>query len=103
MTFMKEAVKSTLKSGLEDESQISNLPADSGKVYKINGKAIAVYKYPDGALLKRSAICTHLGCTIGWNDSEKTWDCPCHGSRYTKEGQVINGPAKKPLPEVSPR
>lgn len=59
----------------------------------------AVYRDEAGALHRRSAICTHLGCVVAWNDSEKTWDCPCHGSRYDPYGRVINGPAPDDLAE----
>jgi Rieske Fe-S protein len=57
-------------------------------------KKIAAYRDDDGTLYERSAICTHLGCVVSWNSTEKSWDCPCHGSRFDKhDGHVLNGPA----------
>jgi Rieske Fe-S protein len=81
--------------------ELNSIPNDSGKVMKLNGKMLAVYRDQYGKFLKKSAVCTHLGCVIDWNDNAKTWDCPCHGSRYNKDGTVLSGPAKKPLEDVN--
>jgi glycine/D-amino acid oxidase-like deaminating enzyme/nitrite reductase/ring-hydroxylating ferredoxin subunit len=58
---------------------------------------VAVYRDENGELHKVSAVCTHLGCIVTWNNAERTWDCPCHGSRFDFEGKVIQGPAVKDL------
>jgi glycine/D-amino acid oxidase-like deaminating enzyme/nitrite reductase/ring-hydroxylating ferredoxin subunit len=72
-----------------------------GKIIEHQGSKVAAYRGPDGVMSLRSATCTHMGCLVAWNDAERTWDCPCHGSRFTTEGDVISGPAEKPLAEVS--
>ncbi len=59
---------------------------------------VAVYRDPSGVVHTLSASCTHMGCTVKWNPSERSWDCPCHGSRFGPTGEVVNGPAAKPLP-----
>jgi len=69
-----------------------------GAVLRDGVKKVAVYRDDDGVVHRMSAICVHLGCVVAWNGSEKTWDCPCHGSRYDRFGAVINGPANKDLP-----
>jgi glycine/D-amino acid oxidase-like deaminating enzyme/nitrite reductase/ring-hydroxylating ferredoxin subunit len=71
-----------------------------GKVIEHGGQKVAAYRAPDGVATLVSATCTHMGCIVGWNAAERTWDCPCHGSRFTPQGGVISGPAEKPLPEV---
>jgi glycine/D-amino acid oxidase-like deaminating enzyme/nitrite reductase/ring-hydroxylating ferredoxin subunit len=71
-----------------------------GKVIERNGAKVAAYRDPAGTVTLRSAICTHMGCTVGWNTAERTWDCPCHGSRFTPTGDVISGPAEAPLSKV---
>jgi len=64
-----------------------------GAVIRRGLTKVAVYRDEQGALHERSAVCTHLGCIVAWNGDEKTWDCPCHGSRFDSFGKVINGPA----------
>jgi glycine/D-amino acid oxidase-like deaminating enzyme/nitrite reductase/ring-hydroxylating ferredoxin subunit len=83
-----------------DAAKVSDIPRDSGAVIRRGAEKIAVYKGPRGAVLALSAVCPHLGCLVAWNDAEKTWDCPCHGSRFDKVGRVVNGPANRDLEEV---
>ena len=80
-----------------DVESPDDVARDGGAVLRRGLEKIAVYRDPQGAVHERSAVCTHLGCIVHWNPSEKTWDCPCHGSRYDPYGKVINGPANKPL------
>ena len=61
------------------------------------GKKIGFYRDAQGALHKVDLTCTHKGCEVQWNSAEKTWDCPCHGSRYTPDGEIVSGPAVEPL------
>ncbi|HEU4425497.1 MAG TPA: FAD-dependent oxidoreductase [Pilimelia sp.] len=74
-----------------------DLPAGAGGVIRVGGQRCAVYRDPSGNLHSVSAICTHLGCTVAFNDAEHTWDCPCHGSRFDPDGAVLHGPATAPL------
>jgi glycine/D-amino acid oxidase-like deaminating enzyme/nitrite reductase/ring-hydroxylating ferredoxin subunit len=68
-----------------------------GRILKIDGQRCAVYRDPDGSLAAYSAVCTHMGCVVRWNQAEQTWDCPCHGSRFNTQGKVMAGPAETPL------
>jgi Rieske Fe-S protein len=75
-----------------------------GKIVRMHGERYAVYREPRGSLKVLSPVCTHLKCIVQFNDAERTWDCPCHGSRFDVDGNVLNGPAvrrlaKKRLPE----
>lgn len=75
-------------------------PRGEGIVSEINGEKVAVYCAPDGEIHSCSAICPHLGGIVVWNPAELTWDCPCHGSRFTHDGDLIAGPAEKGLEPV---
>jgi len=71
-----------------------------GKIIKVEGRKVAAFRDDDGTLHCLSPICTHMKCDVAWNDAERTWDCPCHGSRFTPTGDVLNGPAHKPLEKL---
>jgi glycine/D-amino acid oxidase-like deaminating enzyme/nitrite reductase/ring-hydroxylating ferredoxin subunit len=76
----------------EVESFDEILPG-SGAILRRGFKKIAAYRNRNNNMQLHSAVCPHLGCIVAWNDTEKTWDCPCHGSRYDTNGKVVNGPA----------
>lgn len=79
------------------EKSISNIRTGEGKIVEINGKQYGAFKSYDDYLHIVDCKCTHLGCTVKWNTDEKSWDCPCHGSRFTSTGTVVNGPANTNL------
>lgn len=83
--------------GSHDFDLFEELKHDEGRVIEYGGEKVAVYKDKDGNVKKFSPKCTHMGCIVKWNTGEKTWDCPCHGSRYSAEGKVIHGPALRDL------
>ena len=80
-----------------DAQSLRSVKRGQGGVIERNGAKVAVYRDPAGEVTLRSAICTHMGCAVGWNTAERTWDCPCHGSRFQPTGEVISGPAEAPL------
>lgn len=77
-----------------------DLATGEGAILRWQGKKVAASKGTDGKVTVVRAICPHLGCVVGWNNADQTWDCPCHGSRFTAAGQVIAGPAESPLEPV---
>ncbi|GAA3114238.1 FAD-dependent oxidoreductase [Planomonospora alba] len=79
---------------------LADLEPGRGAVLKVDGRRCAVYRDEDGGVHAVSAICTHLGCVVGFNDAERTWECPCHGSRFGLDGAVLQGPATEPLDRV---
>ncbi len=83
-----------------DGRSLRSVKRGSGEVIEHNGKKVAAYRDERGTMMLRSAVCTHMGCIVGWNDAERTWDCPCHGSRFKANGDVLSGPAESPLPPI---
>jgi glycine/D-amino acid oxidase-like deaminating enzyme/nitrite reductase/ring-hydroxylating ferredoxin subunit len=82
------------------ESSFDDVPRGEGRLVRAGTHKIAAYRDEKGLLHLRDATCTHLKCIVDWNSGEKTWDCPCHGSRFDPEGRVLNGPALADLAPV---
>ena len=78
-------------------TQLSALAPGDGGIVEVNGEKMAAYRDERGALMLLSPVCTHMKCMVHWNNAEKSWDCPCHGSRFAPDGEVIEGPALTPL------
>lgn len=110
---VKGGLGTAVKEGLDDAKRfvgdrirqsgappVDELAPGTGGICRHEGEAVAAFRDADGALHLRSPTCTHLGCRVTWNVAEESWDCPCHGSRFTVDGVVLEGPAVDPLPEV---
>jgi Rieske Fe-S protein len=80
-----------------DSRTLRSVKRGEAHIIDRDGTKLAAYRDPQGRLMVRSATCTHMGCLVAWNAAEHTWDCPCHGSRFTPGGDVISGPAEAPL------
>jgi glycine/D-amino acid oxidase-like deaminating enzyme/nitrite reductase/ring-hydroxylating ferredoxin subunit len=85
-----------------DRGRFSDLKPCESRLDKLGGEPVAAYRNAQGQLLLVSAKCTHMGCALKWNAAETSWDCPCHGSRFAVDGQVIEGPALSPLAQFGP-
>ena len=85
------------KLGPGEIDSIEQLGPREGGILRRGLAKLAVYRDEDGAIVERSATCTHMGCVVHWNCFERCWDCPCHGSQFAVDGQVLNGPAVRPL------
>lgn len=85
----------------EDHIRLSSVPKGEARQLDLHGERCGVYHDPEGMLHVVSTTCTHLKCNVKWNNDEKSWDCPCHGSRFTYDGKVMNGPANTDLPACS--
>lgn len=96
--MLKETVDSIALNKFKiDPSSISEIENDNASIMKIDGENIGIYKDKNGKLYAVSPVCTHLGCLLTWNNIDKTWDCPCHGSRFDYTGKNIYEPAIKDL------
>lgn len=84
----------------EKINSLSEINIDEGKTISLEGKTMSVYRDLTGQLHAVSSACTHMGGNIGWNDTEKSWDCPCHGARFDIDGRLLNGPAIKNLDKI---
>ena len=85
--------------GAEGDS-LKDLGPDQGRILKINGQKVAAYRDGKGEVTLCSPVCTHLQCIVHWNKAERSWDCPCHGSRFKPDGAVISGPAEEDLQKL---
>jgi glycine/D-amino acid oxidase-like deaminating enzyme/nitrite reductase/ring-hydroxylating ferredoxin subunit len=80
-----------------EADSVDSIPVGEGKLVKLDGKKVAAYRSAEGKVILSSPVCTHMKCIVHWNDVDKTWDCPCHGSRFKPDGEVFSGPAETPL------
>ena len=87
----------------EELHELAELATGEGKIVNFKDEKIAIYKDENGGIHALSPICTHVGCEVKWNNAELSWDCPCHGARYSYDGSVLNGPASKNLAKASVR
>ncbi len=78
---------------------VDDIPPGGGATVRVDGRMMAISRDEDGHTTALSATCSHLGCIVQWNVPERSWDCPCHGSRFSPTGEVISGPATQPLRE----
>jgi Rieske Fe-S protein len=105
LSSLKEFFKENINVALQyrdyfspaDLSRPSEVPMGEGAIVRHGLQKLAVYRDHDNELHMLSAVCPHLGGIVRWNKVEKTWDCPCHGSRFSCKGEVINGPAMSNL------
>ncbi len=99
--FEREKMQREPEAGLEispaDRARFDDLAPGQSRQAEVGERKIAAWRAPDGQLVFVSAKCSHMGCAIKWNAAETSWDCHCHGSRFTPDGQVIEGPALMPL------
>ena len=76
---------------------LSSIEPGTGRILQHNGSKYAVYRDEAGELTTLSPTCTHMGCTVRWNQGERTWDCPCHGGQFSAKGEPLRAPVRSPL------
>jgi Rieske Fe-S protein len=86
--------------GHEKLEKIADIKPGNGKVVKYEGETMALHKDENGRLHAVNPACTHMKCSVAWNEAEQTWDCPCHGARYSVDGVVVTGPANRDLEKI---
>lgn len=84
----------------EKIDNLSEIKNDEGRTISLDGKTMSVYRDTEGVLHAVSSACTHMGGNVGFNNTEKSWDCPCHGARFDIDGSLLNGPASKDLEKI---
>jgi glycine/D-amino acid oxidase-like deaminating enzyme/nitrite reductase/ring-hydroxylating ferredoxin subunit len=85
----------------EEIESVSQIPVDTGEIVEYDGQQLAIYKDPHGNIQALDPVCTHSKCIVNWNNSEKSWDCPCHGARFDTGGNVLTGPARHNLQQIN--
>ena len=99
--MIKESMYSLVINKLKTSPDtLSDVQNNEGKIVEIDGEKVGVYKNEYGECFFIKPICAHLGCELSFNNLEKTWDCPCHGSRYDYKGNVISEPAIENLEKI---
>ncbi|MCE7064923.1 FAD-dependent oxidoreductase [Dyadobacter sp. CY326] len=105
----KEAIKEnadvasrfiTDRFGIEEIESISQIPNGTGEIFDYKDQKLAIYKDLSGNVKALDPVCTHTGCIVQWNNSEKSWDCPCHGGRFDTSGNVLTGPPRIALKQI---
>ena len=100
--MIKEVVKSLIIEKLKiPQKTLEDIEKENAKIIEIDNKKIGIYKDEKGNLYAIKPVCSHLGCELSWNNLEKTWDCPCHGSRFTYEGKSIYDPSIHDLETIN--
>lgn len=94
LTDIWESAKGLTKGAVHLPLKAESLSPDQGKIVRIGFRRYACYKDQTGRVHKISARCPHMGCQLEWNPAERSWDCPCHGSRFDSDGRLIDNPAQ---------